>query len=64
MKQNYSVVATSNYNQESFNERFVACMLTEQAAQQVCDILNEEHCESDSFYVVRPNEYKLYKFEP
>ena len=60
---NYKVVAVDNYARETVSDRLILVRLTEPAAKQICDILNVEHAGGDSFYVVKPYEYTLYKYE-
>jgi hypothetical protein len=57
------IVGTDNFNRETVDE-FLLCenVKNEYLAEKICDALNSE--DSDWFFVIRPDDAPLYKWEP
>jgi hypothetical protein len=64
---NMKIVATSNFDLETFNQYSVAENIKlKEFADVMCKSLNEKYCNHDNasiYYQVFEDEYKLYKFE-
>lgn len=60
MRNNYRVDATSNFDEETFVEYTKIDWLTEDEANQICDILNKRPV-SDTYYNVRERTARLHR---
>ena len=59
------VVGVSNFDNESVSHILVRENLTQEEAEKLADEKNAEEGElSTYFYVVKPDDYKLYRWEP
>jgi hypothetical protein len=60
------VIAIDNFGREHISDRVVSAGLSEQAAKAKAQTMNELHSgpQSDRYYVVKPDDYKPYVFQP
>lgn len=60
------IICKDNFDRESHSESLVAENVNEFYAQHIVIYLNERFSSdsSDEFYVAKPDDYKLYTFEP
>ena len=60
------IVKIDNYNRESISDVLIAENVPSSYAETIVTMLNQKFGGrySSRFYVVKPNDYKLYKFDP
>lgn len=67
-KQTWKIVGKDNFDRETVSDWLAAADIPSEAlAKVMCKALNQEYCADDNaptHYVVKPSDYKLYKFEP
>lgn len=67
MKDQDLIIATSNYSLETFSE-YIALDVSKLHYQMAMDILkamnSSRYRSEDVWYVLKPKDYKLYRFEP
>lgn len=59
------IVIIDNFNRDSVSDRLHSEGHTEEDAKTLCEQLNaREGSHSPNYYVVKPDDYQLYKWEP
>lgn len=59
------IIGTDNFNRDNISEFILEEDLTEEEAKKKCEELNsKERVDSQTFYVVKPDDYDIYKWEP
>jgi hypothetical protein len=59
------IICTDNLDRENRSDRLVATGLNEYMGARIVRLLNDaEGLDSDNFYKLVPDDYKLYEWEP
>jgi len=59
------IICTDNFDRENRSDRLVATGLNEYMGARIVRFLNDaEDLNSDNFYKLVPDDYKLYEWEP
>lgn len=64
----FKIVGIDNFARDTVSDYLVADNIkNKELADVMCEALNAKYCKHESastYYVVKPNDYKLYRYEP